>query len=443
MLSYYYKLAWLSLRKTPLLSVLMVGTIALGIAAAMVTYTVSYMMTKDPLPAKSDRIFTVQLSSWGPQQPYKVVDGREEIPAMISYRDALNLKTAAKAQQETAIGLFKSMSRAEQQDRRDAQMRMIRTTHNDFFAMFDVPFLYGSAWSEQDDSAGNQVVVITKALNDELFDGVNSVGRHIVLGESLLQIVGVMDDWFPIPRFYYLSSQAYHDPHALFVPLQYQINQEIFSRGDVTWACWQDIEDVAFSDFITSDCIWLFYWVELESAKDRADYMDFINVYVDEQKSAGRFARENLSRLFTIDEYLRWADVLSNENDMAVWLAFAFLLACLLNCMSLMMTKFYGKGSEIGLRRAVGASRQDIGWQFLCEAFLIGILGGVLGLVFAQFGLQLIQQIFTYLNDSIMQMDLRIMLMTLVLSVVASVLFGLWPIYRATRIQPSSQLKSL
>ncbi|MEC4087772.1 FtsX-like permease family protein [Pseudoalteromonas rubra] len=443
MLSYYFKLAWLSLRKTPLLSVLMVSTIALGIAAAMVTYTVSYMMTKDPLPEKSDRVFTVQLSSWGPDQPYLMVDGQEEIPAMVSYRDARSLKAAAKAKQETAIGLFKIMSRAEEQNRRDAQMRMIRTTHNDFFSMFQVPFLYGNAWSEQDDSSGNPVVVITKALNDELFGGANSVGRHIVMGESLMQIVGVMDDWFPIPRFYYLSSQAYQDPEALFVPLEYQINQQIFSHNDVTWSCWQDVEDVDFSVFIASDCIWLFYWAELESAEDRADYMDFINAYVDEQKSTGRFARENLSRLFTIDDYLRWAEVLSNENDMAVWLAFAFLLACLLNCMSLMMTKFYGKGSEIGLRRAVGASRNDICWQFLCEAFLIGILGGVLGLIFAQLGLQLIQQIFTYLNVTVMQMDLNIMLMTLILSVVTSVLFGLWPIYRAAQIQPSSQLKSL
>ncbi|TMP37651.1 ABC transporter permease [Pseudoalteromonas rubra] len=443
MLTYYFKLAWLSLRKTPLLSMLMVSTIALGIAAAMVTYTVSYMKTKDPLPGKSDRVFTVQLSVWGPDQPYLMVDGQEEIPEMVSYRDAKNLKAAGKAQRESALGLFKMMSRAEEQTQRDSQMRMIRTTHNDFFAMFDVPFLYGGAWSEQDDRAGNRVVVITKALNEELFGGVNSVGRHIVLGDSLMQVVGVMDDWFPIPKFYYLSSHAYRDPESIFAPLEYQINQEIFSRNDVTWACWQDIEDVSFSDFMASDCVWLFYWVELESDANRAQYMDFINAYVEQQKQAGRFARENLSRLFTIEEYLRWAKVLSNENDMAVWLAFAFLLACLLNCMSLMMTKFYGKGSEIGLRRAVGASRRDICWQFLCEAFLVGLFGGVLGLLFAQLGLQLVQQIFTYLNATIMQMDLRIMLMTLGLSVVTSILFGLWPIYRAAQIQPSSQLKSL
>ncbi len=46
MFSYYLKLALISLRKTPFLSLLMIMTIAIGIGAAMTTYTVSYLLQK-------------------------------------------------------------------------------------------------------------------------------------------------------------------------------------------------------------------------------------------------------------------------------------------------------------------------------------------------------------------------------------------------------------
>jgi len=50
MFSYYLKLGWLSIRRNPLLSMLMIAAIAVGIGASMTTITVNYIMSGNPIP---------------------------------------------------------------------------------------------------------------------------------------------------------------------------------------------------------------------------------------------------------------------------------------------------------------------------------------------------------------------------------------------------------
>jgi putative ABC transport system permease protein len=66
MFSYYLKLGWLSIRRNPLLSILMIAAIAIGIGASMTTVTVNYIMSGNPIPQKSDQLFYVQLDNWDP-----------------------------------------------------------------------------------------------------------------------------------------------------------------------------------------------------------------------------------------------------------------------------------------------------------------------------------------------------------------------------------------
>ncbi|HAD47619.1 MAG TPA: ABC transporter substrate-binding protein, partial [Idiomarina sp.] len=70
MFFYYCRLAWLSIRRNPVLSTLMMAAIALGIGAAMTTLTINYLMSANPIPGKSEQLFYVQLDSWDPNQPY-------------------------------------------------------------------------------------------------------------------------------------------------------------------------------------------------------------------------------------------------------------------------------------------------------------------------------------------------------------------------------------
>jgi hypothetical protein len=79
-------------------------------------------------------------------------------------------------------------------------------------------------------------------------------------------------------------------------------------------------------------------------------------------------------------EWLDYNHVVPGDVRLQMWLAFGFLLVCLVNTIGLLLAKFLRRSGEIGVRRALGASRAEIFKQCLVEAGTIGLAGGVLGL---------------------------------------------------------------
>jgi putative ABC transport system permease protein len=118
-----------------------------------------------------------------------------------------------------------------------------------------------------------------------------------------------------------------------------------------------------------------------------------------------------------------------------------FLLVCLINTVGLLLAKFLRRSGEIGVRRALGASRGQIFLQSLIEAGTVGLAGGLLGLVLAMLGLYAVrQQPVDYAK--LATLDGQMLLMTFALTLVASLLAGFLPALRAMQVAPAIQLKS-
>lgn len=435
---YYFKLALLSLRKTPLLTLLMVAMIAIGIGATMTTYTISYMMSKDPIPSKSANLYQVQLDSLN----YEFADN-DILPNTITYQDVQALLKSDIPKNHVALGAIQTEIGSIDNPSIERQTLEVRTATSDFFAMFEVPFLHGAGWSEQDGKDAAQVAVLTKETNGWLFNGENSVGRTFYFGKDTYRVIGVLDDWNPLPKYYELSYAAFKKPNGVFIPFNTQIKNELLTLKLISNYCWKEPDDQSFAALLTSECMWIIFWVELSNAQDRDQYQAFIDNHAKEQQALGRFPRRIFNKLLPLKEYLTDEEIVSDDSKMAVWLAALFLLVCLLNCMSLMIAKFDAKAGEIGLRRAVGASQNDIIKQFAIELSVIGLAGGLLGLLFAKLGLMAAANTYHYLHSGLMQMNSQLLMGTVLLAVVSSLLFGLYPITKASRMQPSSQLKSL
>jgi putative ABC transport system permease protein len=114
---------------------------------------------------------------------------------------------------------------------------------------------------------------------------------------------------------------------------------------------------------------------------------------------------------------------------------------CLLNTVGLLLAKFLRRSGEIGVRRALGASKRAIFAQCLVEAGTIGLAGGVLGLGLALLGLWAVRQQPTNYAE-LAQLDPVMLLTTFALALAASVLAGLLPAWRACQVAPAIQLKS-
>lgn len=436
MFSYYLKLGFISIRRNPVLTGLMILAIGLGIGASMTTITVNYVMSSDPIPHKSSQLYHVQVDSWDPNNPFR---DNGEPPDQVTWTDANNFMRDKKALRQSAMATTSAVVIPPGDDAKPQQSN-IRLAYSDFFPMFDLPFQFGAGWAKSSDSNLEYVAVLSRETNDEMFGGEDSVGRTLTIAGQDFRVVGVLDEYMPVPRFYDLTTGSFNTPQDIFIPFLLKRELELPNNGNVN--CWKSPEGEGFEAFLQSECINYQMWVELPTPADKQAFEDYLFSYVTEQKNLGRFPRPMNNQLLNVNEWMENQEVVEDDAQVMLWLSFMFLTVCLLNTIGLLLAKFTAKSAEIGLRRAVGASRANLFTQHLVETSVIGIAGGILGLALAQLGLQGIKVLYQNLPDPLVQLDLTMVAVALVLALLSSLAAGLYPTWRACNIAPASQLKS-
>jgi putative ABC transport system permease protein len=431
MFLYYLDLAGRSFRRNVSLTILMVVAIAFGVGASMTTLTVLHVLSVDPIPSKSQQLYYVQLD---PRRAAGARPGEEPIEQS-TRADAEALVRAARADRQVMM-TGGNAAIEPQRPGLDPFFANSRWTSADFFAMFQVPFLSGTGWTAADDTSSARVAVISRPLADKVFGAIDVVGRSIRVEGTEMRIVGVIDDWRPIPHFYDLNSGVYGQGEQLFVPFSTSRELKLSRNGNMN--CWDENPD---PEAVGAPCEWIQLWVELDSPEKAAAYREYLVNYSRDEKTAGRYQRDPNVRLRNVTEWLEYKQVVPSDARLQTWIALGFLLVCLINTVGLLLTKFLRRSVEIGVRRALGASKRSIFYQLLVEAGAIGVAGGVLGLGLAWLGLWAVRHQPTDYAE-LAKLDLPMLLTTFALAVVASLLAGLLPAWRGCQVTPAIQLKS-
>ncbi len=435
MFSYYLKLGWLSIRRNPFLSALMIAAIAVGIGASMTIITVNYVMSGNPIPQKSDQLFYVQLDSW---DPIDYGDDEHEPSDQMTYLDAMALIKADKAYRQVASNRSGLVLEPQGEGERPFSVSA-RNTWADFFPMFELPFIYGSGWDDSADDNLEKLVVLSKEINERVFGGEDSVGRSVRLNGMDFQIVGVLDEYLPVPRFYDVTTGAFDEPEEIFIPFNIAVEYELPRHGNTS--CWKSPDGDGFEAFLNSECVWIQFWAELRNDEEKQDYMAFLNAYAEQQKELGRFPRPIDNRLSDVMEWMENQEVVDDDAQVMLGLSLLFLVVCLLNTIGLLLAKFLGKSGDISLRRALGASRSSLFIQHMIESGMIGLGGGIFGLGLTWLGLRGIEMLFGDFIKNLVGLDGVMVLSAIGLAIVSALLAGLYPTWRACRITPASQLK--
>lgn len=440
MFRYYLKLGLLSIRKNPILSGLMVAAIAIGIGACMTVITVHYIMSGDPIPERSDELYYVQLDSWDPNNAYD--DETNLPPDQVTYLDASALLAAGEARRQVVSYRIGRIVQPDGDGARPFEVNG-RATSADFFAMFDVPFVYGSGWDKRSDDAVEQVAVIDREINDRVFGGENSVGERIVMNGATYRITGVIDEWNPVPKFYDETTGAFNDVEAVYLPFSLAIENEIGADGNTN--CWKPVPDGGYQSFLNSECVWMQMWVELHGEQERDAYMDFLNAYVESQKALGRFPRPLNNRLSDVLQHLSNQNVVDDSVRILLVLAVLFLMVCLLNTIGLLLAKVLRRTGDISLRRALGASKKAVFSQYVVEAGLVGLTGGIVGVGMTWLGLAGIKSLYAEFQfvQKLVEMDWVMVMTAVILAIVSALGAAMYPTWRAVRIHPASHLKTL
>ena len=435
MFSYQLRLAWLSLRRNPILSLLMVGGIGLGIAVAMTFVTAYYVASGDPIPHKSDRLFYVQLDSWNPERPWDD-DDPSEPPDQLTHMDMRGIMVSDIPTYQS--GMYKTYLTVHPEGEGLRPFRKeVRMCFSDFFPMFELPFRYGSGWSRDEDQGPAPVIVLGPDMNQKLFGGEDSVGRTVRIEDREFRVVGVIEPWRPTPKYYDPHNGDFDDPEQIFMPFSWGEEMEIRTAGNTSsWGPYGD----EYQDLLKSEAIWLQMWVQLDSDEQREEYEAFLTAYVMEQKNLGRFQRPLNHRLRDVMAWLEFQQVMPSEANALLIIALLFLLVCSVNLIGILLGKFLGRAPEIGVRRALGASRRWVFVQHLIECEVIGIVGGVLGLMLSIVGLELLDRVYdSQLN---FRLDMNMFWVALVLALLSAMIAGIYPAWRICRIEPGHYLKA-
>ncbi|MBT8080686.1 MAG: ABC transporter permease [Gammaproteobacteria bacterium] len=437
MFNYNVKLALKSMRRNPIMTALMIAAISVGIGVCMTTLTVYYLMSSNPIPHKSDVLFAVTIDSWNPLRPFDD-DYPERAPHQLTFHDAERLIDVGKGIRQTAMFESSLIIEPAGEDQLPFEVGA-RVTYTDFFPMFDVPFLFGSAWDRSADTNGEPVVVLTRELNERLFGGADSVGETLTMQGMRFQVVGVIDTWEPTPRYYDPINGGFQRINEMFIPFSLTRVLELNSTGS-DWG-WKSEDITSFEQWLNSESVWVQYFVQLDSPRDRDDYVTHLDAYVTEQKKLGRFERPMNNSIHNVTEWMEYHEVVANDARVLVGLSFLFLIVCLLSTIALLLTKFVGKNSETSLRRALGASRNAIFRQQIVEVAVIGFAGGLLGLMLTLLGLEGIEYLYEA-PPGLVNLDWLMVTTAIAIAIASSMVAGLYPAWRVCRIPPAAQLKT-
>jgi putative ABC transport system permease protein len=439
MLLHNLRIAWKSLKRNRALSVLIVTGIALGVAVSTTFATVRHSYAKDPIPTKSDVLYYVRLDSWDPLKPYPGADSTLP-PTQVTYRDMTAIMKSDIPRRQS--GMFKTALYVYPDPKIGRPFReTVRLCTADFFPMFDVPMLYGSGWDKKADAGPEPVVVLAREMNDKLFGGKNSVGKTVRMGDREFRVVGVMGDWLPSVKFYDLTQNQIDVPETIYMPFNFLKPMQLRTFGNSDgWGTSGGLS--GFDGFLQSETCWIQMWVELPDKAAVEKYKDFLAAYVLDQKKHGRFQRPLNNRVSTVREWMRDQRVVPPETTAMLILSILFLGVCAVNLVGLLLGKFLARSSEVGVRRALGASRADIFLQHVVECELIGVVGGAIGLLFSIGALLFLNNWLktTATRGDFFRLDVPMVLLSIGLSLAAGLAAGLYPAWRTCRLAPAVHL---
>ncbi|MET0330990.1 MAG: ABC transporter permease [Dyella sp.] len=427
--------------RNPRNSALAAITVAVGLAACMTTLTLLHVLSADPLPGRSQNLYLAWVDTvQAKHEDYHSLNGVKYLDYRLIKTDAAKtLLDAHRATRQTVVaGLQVDVGTDD--SRREQKGQDLLATSADFAPMFGLALRYGRPWSQEEDRTRARVALIDVGLAQQLFGTPNAVDRLIRVKGSLFRVIGVVAHFAPSPHFYGLDRWSFDAKRHETVFLPYSAALEVGLDNFNQDRCDASVSEAPIHADLAR-CSWLMAWVQLENAQQVSDYRQYLNHLNEQTPRSQAFGKAEPAQLIRTDEWLGMQQVVPDTVRLNVWLAGSFLLLCLVNVAGLLTAKFLSRGSEIGIRRALGAPRRAVFAQHVLEACTVCLAGGVLALPLTLGGLWILRQQADSFS-ALARLDLGMFTTLFALALGLGVLVGLLPAWRASMVQPGLQVKS-
>jgi predicted permease len=381
------------LRKSPGFTLIAVLTLALGIGANTAIFSVIYGVLLKPLPYPDPDRITILTESDSSQPGISV-----------SFPDYVDWKRDNTVFEELAISRRESFNLSGLQERAPEQISGAIVTAN-FFKVVGVAPQLGRTFTEEEDRVGGPLLaVISDRLWQKFFErNPNVLGRTLNFGNQPYTVIGVM-------------------PPNMFSPRTVEVWFPLTRRTDNP--AWQTRDNHPG----------LFGWGRLKSgvsleraqAEMSAIATRLEKQYPDSNSKVGVKLKTLLDN--QVGEFRTSLGLLIGAVGLVL------LIACA-NLANLLAARGASRGREFAVRAAVGASRWQIIRQLLLESVVLATIGGSLGLCLAAWCRDLIVAVAPpgVARFQNLPLDGWVLGFTVAISVLTSILFGLWPAWHTSR----------
>jgi putative ABC transport system permease protein len=289
-------------------------------------------------------------------------------------------------------------------------------TDANYWDILDYDFLEGKPFNKQQVANSERVAVISEDMKNEYFgDAATAVGKYIESDNVKYRVTGVVKN---IPITSYMTySQIY---------LPYTVSKTDYKgkgyRGD-------------------------FSAILLAESKN-----DLPKIHDEYEQIVARLPMED--KMYNVihshaDGYIASYVSTGNESQSGVVIVltalgtfvFLFMLLPTLNLVNINITRIMERSSEIGVRKAFGASSQTLVYQFIVENIILTLLGGFIGLILSEIAIAILNNARLIANLEL-SLNFTVLFVGLLVCLIFGLLSGVYPAWRMSKLNVVTALKA-
>lgn len=332
---------------------------------------------------------------------------REKINPIISYRDAKEFKEKYNFPYTQTSISFTGTAGAEvkyQTKKTDPEVNVLGVNEN-FLANSGLEIESGRNFSYFDIENNVNVCILGADFKDALFNGMDPVNKTISVRGAKFKVIGILES----------KGSTFGNNEDLRVLIPIQIARSLYNKPYINYNISVMVDDKQM----------------MEGAQDEA-IITFRNIRKLQPKEENNFGIMRSDSL--INQILKITGYL---NIAAFVISFITILGSSIALMNIMLVSVTERTREIGVRKALGAKKNTIAFQFFSETIIIGQLGGIFGIIFGMLIGLLVASV-AGLSFSIPWLAIGI---ATGVSLIIAILSGLFPAIKAAKQDPIESLR--